>query len=306
MKIILTTLSLTLAVVPLIAADGPRAMVAHRTSGGDLSVAIGDAYALNLDVKAPIALRISYSEMFTVEHNTVRFAQRTDSGEWQTASTYSGDGDVLAIESGTAGRQLLVLDGVGLKLVDFAAEKATVVTTFAMQNLTLPPGGHYVDRFAGYAYVVDSTLPGMRVLSLQEPDKISELTAFRSDAVPTEVRSRGDGMVYLVSAARVTVVAIRGTEKAEAVQAGVIAGSRLAFDADARAFLADGNNVRVVDADPDAPSFLKVESSTAMPARVDRLVIENEKAFVFDAAGGLEVLSAPRRVEASPRQTQAQ
>lgn len=293
---LLIAASLLPVAAPLFGAERGLTAMANRSSGGQLAISVGDAYALNLDARAGNALRLSYWELVTTENNVVRFYNRKE-GEWIARSAYAGDSDVLAVEDGTRDHQVLVLDGTSLKVVDFSSDPAKVIGSFGMQNLVLRAGGHYVERFGSFVYVVDASLPGFRVLTMARPDRIEELTSFRADVTPSEIRAR-DGVVYVVGGGRLSAVAVRGVEAAETALSGVLDGSAIqtvAFDAAGEALVADGSSVHVVDADPSSPAFLRIQRTVRMPAEIDRLVIQGGQAFLFDSNGALEVLALGSR-----------
>jgi hypothetical protein len=287
-----------------LAAERFSAASVRRSSGGDLTVSFREAYPLNLDVQGPgitpqKQLRVSYSDLYTIDRNTVRFSQRED-GEWRVRSIYKGHSEILAIQESTVADQLLVLDSTSLSVIDFFLEEPKVIGSFPIDNRALKPGEHYIERFADSVYVIDSSLPGFRVLTVEDSSNIREVANFVTAAAPAEIRI-SSGFVFLLVRGELTVVSVKEFLAPRPEQKTTLRGSAgirtLNFDGDGRGYLADGSNLRIVDMNPESPNFLQVESSLQMPTTIDQVLVQNGRAFVLDPTGALEIVDLSPRVQ---------
>ena len=274
----------------------------RRTTGGSLSVKSAEAYPLNLDVQgetttSQLHFRPSYDELFTADHASVRFARKDENG-WQNRSVYSGAAPVLSMQEGTVANQLLILDTTALQVVDFSAEEARVLGTFPIDNRALRSGGHLVERFADNVYLIDASLPGFRVVSIEDPSVMRELTSFATSEVPVEITLR-TSHVYLRLNGEVAIVSVGDfimPKPSERTRLRGSAGIRsIGFDGEGSLFLGDGASLQVVDADPESTTFLQVQSTLQMPASIERVVVQQGRAFVLDPTGALEIVAVPQR-----------
>ena len=272
---------------------------AQRSSGGNIAVAFRDAYLLNLDRKQRPAtekqFRIAHDQLFAIDQSSVHL-QIHGTGGWKSVSAYDGPEKVLGVQRGASARQLLILDATSLAIVDFGSEQATVLGRFAIDNRgAAEVGERLVERFADNVYVIDSALPGFRVINIEDVATPRELTRFATAAAPSEI-SISAGHVFLVVAGEVQVVAVGDFVRPEPKEHSTLRGSAavrtVAFDGQGRGFLGDGASLHVIDANPASEAFLRIASTVHMPATIDRVLIQSGKAFVFDRTGTLEVVGS--------------
>lgn len=238
-------------------------------------------------------LVMAHDGVFVASGRDVRRYDRRDLSLPATA-VWTASAPVMALADGNERGLVLILDARALTLVRFADGSAPVALWSYPIDAAGENPGRLLVRDGSRAYVADGSIPGIRVLSVDPAQAPATIATYTSTDGTIHDLSLWGRRLALAADAGLVVVAVSEGDQPVLQRIGALA-TRTAparVDANSRyALVADGQDLRVVDIDPNSPEFLSGSlDAWRAPAEIRSVRLDKENRAYVLLEGAYEIL----------------